>query len=60
MLNQEVDHSLEYIKQGLNMDIESLRHIIKSNLISLGLLPKQIEEITEQMLADIIKLMRES
>jgi hypothetical protein len=40
------------------MDIETLRQTIKSNLVTSGLLVYQIEEITEQMLADILALMR--
>ncbi len=45
-------------KQGRNMDIEKLKQTIKSNLVSSGLLPEQIESITEQLLADILDLMR--
>ncbi len=40
------------------MDVERLRQTIKSNLVSSGLLPEQIEAITEQLLADILDLMR--
>lgn len=39
------------------MDIEELRQTIKSNLVTSGLLVYQIEEITEQLLADIVALM---
>lgn len=38
------------------MDMDILRKIIKSNLISYGLQPDQIDAITEQLLADIIDL----
>lgn len=38
------------------MDIDKLKNIIKSNLISVGLLPEQIEKITEQLLEDITDL----
>jgi hypothetical protein len=40
------------------MDIEVLRQTIKSNLVTSGLLVYQIEEITEQILADILALIR--
>jgi hypothetical protein len=39
------------------MDIEKLRQTIKSNLVSSGLLPYQIEEITDHILSDVIALM---
>ncbi len=39
------------------MDIEQLKQTIKSNLVSSGLLPYQIEDITVKLLADIIALM---
>ncbi len=45
--------------QGNNMDIDKLKNIIKSNLVSFGLQPEQIEQITEQLLSDILDLMRE-
>lgn len=35
------------------MDIEQLRQIIKSNLVTYGLQPNEIEQITEQLVADI-------
>ena len=38
------------------MDVEQLKQIIKSNLISYGLSPEQIESITEQLLEDILTL----
>lgn len=38
------------------MDIDKLKSIIKSNLISFGLLPEQIDKITEQLLEDITDL----
>jgi hypothetical protein len=42
------------------MDIEerdaTLKNVIKSNLVSFGLLPEQIEKITEQILDDIISI----
>lgn len=41
------------------MDIDKLKNIIKSNLVSFGLQPEQIEQITEQLLSDILDLMRE-
>lgn len=41
------------------MDIDVLRKIIKSNLVSYGLQPDQIDAITEQLLADIIDLVKE-
>jgi hypothetical protein len=40
------------------MDIEILRQTIKSNLVTSGLLVYQIEEITEQLLTDILALIR--
>ena len=40
------------------MDIDErdsrLKNIIKSNLVSFGLLPEQIEKITDQILDDVI------
>ena len=36
------------------MDIDKLRQVIKSNLVSFGLLPEQIEEITNHLLADLL------
>ena len=40
------------------MDIEErdnrLKSVIKSNLVSFGLLPEQIEKITDQILDDVI------
>lgn len=41
------------------MDIEKLRQVIKSNLVSFGLLPEQIEEITTHLLADIMDVIRD-
>ena len=38
------------------MDIEKLKQTIKSNLVSYGLLTNQIEEIIENLVADIIDL----
>lgn len=38
------------------MDIDKLKNIIKSNLVSFGLLPEQIDKITEQLLEDITDL----
>lgn len=58
MQNQVAVHFLEFINKDTNMDIETLRQTIKSNLVTSGLLVYQIEEITEQMLADILALMR--
>lgn len=39
------------------MDIEQLRQIIKSNLITYGLQPNEIEQITEQLQQDILDLL---
>jgi hypothetical protein len=41
------------------MDIERLRKTIKSNLVSFNLVPEDIEKITEQLLEDILELLRE-
>lgn len=41
------------------MDIEMLKQIIKSNLVSYPLTPVQIEQISEQLLQDFIKIMRD-
>lgn len=41
------------------MDIELLERTIRSNLVSYGLLPYQIEEIVNHLTSDIIKLMVE-
>ena len=41
------------------MDIELLERTIRSNLVSYGLLPNQIEEIVNLLSNDIIKLMVE-
>lgn len=37
------------------MDIEKLRKIIRSNLVSFTLTPEDIEKITEQLLEDLLK-----
>lgn len=39
------------------MDIELLERTIRSNLVSYGLLPYQIEEIVSLLSNDIVKLM---
>ena len=41
------------------MDIDVLRNTIKSNLVSFNLAPDDIEKITEQLLEDILELIRE-
>ena len=41
------------------MDIELLERTIRSNLVSYGLLPYQIEEIVSLLSNDIVKLMVE-
>lgn len=41
------------------MDIEKLKNTIKSNLVSFNLVPEDIEKITEQLLQDILELIRE-
>ena len=41
------------------MDINKLKQIIKSNLVSFGLSSEQIEEITDHMLADIMDIMND-
>ena len=38
------------------MDIESLKQIIKSNLVSYGLLIYQIEEIVENLSKDVMEM----
>ncbi len=38
------------------MDIELLKRTIRSNLVSYGLLPQQIEEIVNLLADDIMKL----
>ena len=38
------------------MDIEKLRQLIKSNLVSFGLTPEDIEKITEHLIADILDM----
>ena len=38
------------------MDQEQLKQIIKSNLVSYGLLPYQIEEIVEHLVRDLQEL----
>lgn len=42
--------------KGLNMDIDKLRQVIKSNLVSFNLTPEDIEKITEHLLEDLLKL----
>lgn len=41
------------------MDIELLERMIRSNLVSYGLLVSQIEEITKNIANDVVKLMVE-
>ena len=41
------------------MDIDKLRSIIKSNLVSFRLEPGQIEEITEHLLRDVMEFFDE-
>lgn len=41
------------------MDIERLRNIIKSNLVSFNLSAEDIEKITEQLLSDVLGVFRE-
>lgn len=41
------------------MDIDHLRSTIKSNLVSFNLSSDDIEKITEQLLEDILELIRE-
>lgn len=41
------------------MDIELLERTIRSNLVSYGLLPYQIEEIVSLLSNDIVKMMVE-
>ena len=38
------------------MDIEVMKQVIKSNLVSYPLTPEQIEKITEQLVQDFIKI----
>ncbi len=40
------------------MDIDVLKNTIKSNLVSFGLPSEKIEEITMQLLSDIIELLK--
>ncbi len=41
------------------MDVEHLERIIRSNLVSYGLLVYQIEEIVKNMAEDILALVKE-
>jgi hypothetical protein len=42
------------------MDIDQLKQLIKSNLVSYPLTPEQIEEITQQLSSDIINNLGDS
>ena len=41
------------------MDIDKLRQVIKSNLVSFGLTPDDIEKITDHLLAVVLDVIRD-